>query len=121
MGTSTIPDFTSPAVITSSEEVLPSNDSIKKKEMISYQSPDGSINSKLPPVNGKFFSHVAIIKSKGAVENRQRLHYTWYFFFGQKSDCDLSLDRTSHFCYLDSEHKGCENIKEMLVKHNMIC
>ncbi|XP_025096971.1 palmitoyltransferase ZDHHC18-like isoform X2 [Pomacea canaliculata] len=52
MGTSTIPDFTSPAVITSSEEVLPSNDSIKKKEMISYQSPDGSINSKLPPVNG---------------------------------------------------------------------
>lgn len=81
MGTSTIPDFTSPAVITSSEEVLPSNDSIKKKEMISYQSPDGSINSKLPPVNGKFFSHVAIIKSKGAGENRQRLHYTWYFFF----------------------------------------
>ncbi|CAG5121448.1 unnamed protein product, partial [Candidula unifasciata] len=46
-GTNTGADWTS-VVVTS--ELPP--DSVKKRDMISYQTPDGSINNKVPPLNG---------------------------------------------------------------------
>lgn len=52
MGTNTGSDITPPAVVTMTEEMGPPLESVKKKEMISYQTPDGSINNKLPPING---------------------------------------------------------------------
>ncbi|GFO03671.1 palmitoyltransferase [Plakobranchus ocellatus] len=52
-GTSTVND-SRPAVMVPDEVVHPppSEGGMKKRDMISYQSPDGSINNKLPPLNG---------------------------------------------------------------------
>ena len=52
VGTNTTPDLPPPAVVTTTDEMLPAGESVKKREMISYQTPDGSINNKLPPING---------------------------------------------------------------------
>lgn len=47
MGTTTLQDR--PAVIMT-DETPP--EGVKKRDMISYQTSDGSINNKLPPING---------------------------------------------------------------------
>ncbi|KAK7503110.1 hypothetical protein BaRGS_00005736 [Batillaria attramentaria] len=53
MGTNTAPDLPPPAVVTTTEEVMSNSEAgVKKREMISYQTPDGTINNKLPPING---------------------------------------------------------------------
>ncbi|KAK7108209.1 hypothetical protein V1264_015986 [Littorina saxatilis] len=52
MGTNTAPDLPPPAVVTTADEMLPAGENVKKREMISYQTPDGTINNKLPPLNG---------------------------------------------------------------------
>ena len=54
MGTNTAPDLT-PAVVTQvSDAMLPPAEQVKKRDMMVYQGPDGSISNKLPPLNGNY-------------------------------------------------------------------
>ena len=56
MGTNTaVVDMPPAAVVATKDEVHPPGEVVKKREMISYQTPDGTINNKLPPINGRRF------------------------------------------------------------------
>ena len=77
MGTNTAPDLLPPAVVATTDEMVPAGDSVKKREMISYQSADGSINNKLPPINGN-----AAAGGQGC---------TWLFFFFLQCSVYLEL------------------------------
>ncbi|XP_076467335.1 palmitoyltransferase ZDHHC18-B-like isoform X3 [Babylonia areolata] len=59
-GTNTAADLPPPAVVTTTEEMVSGGEAVKKREMISYQTSDGSINSKLPPVSGRNNNHAGI-------------------------------------------------------------
>ncbi|KAK3734934.1 hypothetical protein RRG08_038958 [Elysia crispata] len=51
-GTSTAPDNRTTVSVPEEAVYPPSEGGMKKRDMISYQSPDGSITNKLPPLNG---------------------------------------------------------------------
>ncbi|GFS16495.1 palmitoyltransferase [Elysia marginata] len=51
-GTTTAPDARTTVMVQEEAVHPPSEGGMKKREMISYQSPDGSINNKLPPLSG---------------------------------------------------------------------